>query len=486
MSLPLTILITNNTLGAPAGTETYVRDLAVGLLKRGHKPIVYSTNLGTIADQLRLATVPVVDDLKKIACAPDLIHGHHHLDTMAALLRFPNVPAIYYCHGWLPFEEMPFQFPRVLHYIAVDHTCFDRLVFEHGVPKERITILLNFIDLQRFPKKQTPLPEQPRKGLIFSNYASESTHVPMVRRACEKAGIELDIVGQASFTHSNHPESLLHQYDIIFAKAKSALEAMSVGSAVVLCDSMGLGPLVTSENFQDLRQLNFGIRSLNQPLEAELIYQEISRYDAIDAERVSKLVRASASHELVIEKLITIYQSVIDQYAKAGPATAGDEYQAMIEYLLSMKSRLSELDTYRSQCEIHKRHLDAVLASAKVQIEQLNFQLQNSEQQLETVHSELGKMRAKRDELQAQDNRLSLELERVHKANKTLMSEVREARVQTAELLKQQEKSRQQLAEALNKTSALENSITMRLKDRINRIPLVRKVSLAIIKSFSR
>ena len=83
------VLITNNTLDHRAGSELYVRDIALALLRRGHHPIAYSTRLGTVADELRVATVPVIDDLNLLTVIPDIIHGQHHLDAMTALLHFP-------------------------------------------------------------------------------------------------------------------------------------------------------------------------------------------------------------------------------------------------------------------------------------------------------------------------------------------------------------------------------------------------------------
>ena len=41
----LTILIANATLASRTGTETYLRDLALGLLRKGHSPIVYRTGV---------------------------------------------------------------------------------------------------------------------------------------------------------------------------------------------------------------------------------------------------------------------------------------------------------------------------------------------------------------------------------------------------------------------------------------------------------
>jgi hypothetical protein len=46
------VLITNNTLASRAGSELYVRDVALGLLNRGHKPIAYSTELGAAPREL--------------------------------------------------------------------------------------------------------------------------------------------------------------------------------------------------------------------------------------------------------------------------------------------------------------------------------------------------------------------------------------------------------------------------------------------------
>ena len=97
----LRVLITNYSLSNYAGTELYVRDLAARLLRRGHTPVVYSTQLGQVAQDLRAATVPVVDDLNSLTQPPDLIHGQHNLETMTALLHFPGTPAVYFCHGWL-------------------------------------------------------------------------------------------------------------------------------------------------------------------------------------------------------------------------------------------------------------------------------------------------------------------------------------------------------------------------------------------------
>jgi hypothetical protein len=124
------VLLTNNTLNLRAGSELYVLDVATELMRRGHHPVAYSTILGPVADELRAATVPVIQTLDALGEPPDIIHGQHHYDALSAMLWFPETPAIYYCHGWIPKEESTLRFPRILRYVAVDELCRERLIAE--------------------------------------------------------------------------------------------------------------------------------------------------------------------------------------------------------------------------------------------------------------------------------------------------------------------------------------------------------------------
>lgn len=350
----LRVLITNHSLAAHTGSELYVRDLALALQDRGDCPVVYSPVLGHLAEALRRATIPVVDDVDRVAEPPDLIHGQHHLETMTALLRFPGTPALFVCHGWLPPDEAPPRFPRILRYVAVDDTCRDRLTLEHGIPPEQVRVILNFVDLERF-RPRGPLPECPRRALVFSNYASEETHLPPIREACVRAGIELEVIGLASGRPSREPEAVLGDYDLVFAKGRAALEALAVGAAVVLCDATGCGPLVTTANLPGLRRLNFGIRALRHPATPELLGAEIARYDPDDAATASRRIREEAGRESAVTDLLALYEEVLEAYAGTtdDPAAEG---QAAAAYLRSLVPQLRRHD--RMEAEIG--HLHAV------------------------------------------------------------------------------------------------------------------------------
>src|SRR5258708_2102723 len=191
------VLLTNNTLDWRAGSELYLRDVAVELLKRGHEPIAFRTGFGEIREVVGGATVRVVDDLSRLAAPPDIIHGQHHFETLMAVLTFPTVPALNFCHGWAPWEEQPLLFPSVVGYVAVDHVCRDRLIFEQGIPHEQIHVHLNFVDTERF-RPRPSLPPAPQRALAFGNSFRPDGSLPFLRAACSDAGTELDVARLAT------------------------------------------------------------------------------------------------------------------------------------------------------------------------------------------------------------------------------------------------------------------------------------------------
>jgi len=329
---PLTVLIANATLATFTGTETYVRDLGLGLLRKGHRPIVYAPDLGPIAEELRRATIPVVDNLNSVATIPDVIHGNHNTETITALLHFEKVPAVFYCHSWTDWISSPPSHPRVLAYLAVDDTCRDRLVLENGIREELVRVRLHGVDLDRF-KPREPLPAKPKRALVFSNTASAATHLNAVRDACRRTGIEVDVAGSAMNATVATPESMLGNYDLVFAKARCALEALAVGTAVILCDSAGNGPLVTTAELDQLRRLNFGIRTLREKSNPDLLAREISRYDPADATEVSRRIRSSSDLTSVIDDTIDLYREVIDDFRQRPALEANEENRAAAEYL---------------------------------------------------------------------------------------------------------------------------------------------------------
>ena len=306
---PRRVLIATIGVKSATGTDVVTRDLALALLRRGWLPIVYATQLGAMAEQLRRATIPVVADINMIGARPDVIHGHHVLETLTALAKFPDVPALFVCHDSITWHSIPPRSSRIRTWVAVDRNCRDRMMTEHGIAEDAIHVLMNAVDLERFARRG-PLPEKPRRALVFSNAASEAGFAAPIRTACERRGITLDLIGESSGRTTRTPETVLPEYDLVFAKARCALEAAAIGAAVVICDAHGLGGMMTTSSVDAMRQLNFGTRLLQRPITTETIGEEIDRYDAADATAVTDRVRALAGTDLLAEQYIALYEEL--------------------------------------------------------------------------------------------------------------------------------------------------------------------------------
>jgi len=214
------------------------------------------------------------------------------------------------------------------------------------------------------------------------------------------------VIGLKAGNVCAHPEAVLGGYDLVFAKARSALEALAVGAAVVLCDAAGVGEMVTTNNLDRLRPLNFGIRALREAVSAEALAREIARYDANDAAEVSRRIRATAGRDAVIDELVSIYQEVLAESA-GRPNDAIAEYRAASAYLRAQAPRLKERDglwiayqaiqkerdrlqTERDRIQAEREVLRAELAASNEQVGIQHQQSSATQAELERMRNTLG------------------------------------------------------------------------------------------------
>lgn len=327
------ILITAIDLSRRGGIQLFVRDLAIQLLQMGHDPIVHSPALGPVANDILRWAIPVTSDLRTVSVPPNVIIGNHHLSTMNALMRFPECAAVLVCHGF----ETPIvpKFGRIRRHVAVDEPSRDLLVSVHGIDPHRIERILSSVDVARF-RARAFLPVQPRRALLFGNQFMPGPQLNAIRAACARHGMEVEVVGRGGRVESE-PEKVLHEYDLIFARGRCAIEAMATGAAVVLTGPTRIGPLVTSQNIEALRPMNFGRKTLLTPITLDEVLERIAGYDPVDAAEVSRLVRETASLESAAVEMLRIVEDVEEEQRLSERDGAG-EYRALAEYLARLES----------------------------------------------------------------------------------------------------------------------------------------------------
>lgn len=304
------VLITNVQLDHRTGTEIVVRDLEAALRRRGHEVCIYTERPGLLSDEIADRGGSVVASLEDVPFVPDVIHGHHNATATAAAVRFPATPIIFVCHSRNFSIDMARGVPSVHRYVAVDLSCRERLLAE-GVPADAVTMITNAVDLERFVVRPLcTLP--PRRAAIFSNNAGDAGFALVVRQACQQVGLELDEFGSGVGRTLHDPEQSLASYDVVFAKARCAIEALAAGCAVIAVDRAGYGGLVTAAEVDRLLDWNIGDRCLQRAHDVATVVADVGRIDGHDVARVTQRVHQRCDLRVAVRTYEELYRSAVD------------------------------------------------------------------------------------------------------------------------------------------------------------------------------
>lgn len=316
---PRSILLTNIVLDARTGTEVATEQLADGLRRRGHAVMVFTPHLGRLGEQMRARGHVVVADPAALPQRPAIIHAHHTGPAMAAIAAHPGVPALFVSHdATAPFDVLPAH-PAIRRIFAVDERCRARLVAEGATP-EAVALLPNAVDLSRIPPRAGRLPDRPARAVVLTKHG---VHLPAIRAACAAAGIALEEYGHGPGRMTDTPEALFAATDLVFATARTALEASAAGAGVVVCDGRGCAGFLTRARAEAWLPWNLGAGILSLPADQGAIAAAIAEWSATEAEATSALVRAEHDLEKVLDRIAAIHAEVLAEPWAVDPAAAG-------------------------------------------------------------------------------------------------------------------------------------------------------------------
>ncbi len=311
------ILYCNWCLATRSGTEIVSIETVLGLRRLGHQVAVLLSYDGQPSEPLKRAEIPVLTSLDSIPWCPDIVHSNHLPQSLLAAMTFPNVPQIFVCHDPGAAHSEPPRLPIVREYFAVDELCAQRI---RPIANE-VSLLPNAFDESRYSLR-TELPQRPRRALLL---AKGKDHMMAVLQACQQCDIKVEWLGAAWRQEVEDLAVRLHDFDLVFAAARNALESMASGCAVIVIDHRGLAGMVRSSHVDAWRTHNFGNRLLTRLPTVDSIVSEIRSYDPIDARRVSHRIREVANLESYLDALVAIYERVILRHRRfpiACPATS--------------------------------------------------------------------------------------------------------------------------------------------------------------------
>lgn len=320
-------MITTLELATRRGVQNVTRDLALGLCEAGHEVCVYTRKRGVVADELSARGVRVeIKIARLVGLTFDVIHSHHPAACSPVFAQFPETPAIFVCHGDASWFDAAVRLSNIVKYAAVSESMAERIAADVDIRRQDVALLLNAVDTKRFlpgPAPQNP----PQRALAF---AKNSEHVGVVQAVCAQRGIAVDFVGAAVETQLDDPALAMPGYDLVFASALSAIEAMACLRPTIVCDGRGLAGMVDTARYEAWRPKNFGVAALNGPLSVQRLAQELDRYDPAEAARVGERVRAEAGLGAWIDQCVALYREAMSA-SRATPEEAAHLWAQHLE-----------------------------------------------------------------------------------------------------------------------------------------------------------
>lgn len=342
---PLKILLTNFRLAERTGSECVTVDLATGLRERGHEVAVYTPEIGPLGERFLAETgIPVISKPEDAPWVPDIIHGQHLLPTTLALLAFPTVPVVYYCHGYGPLEERPPVHPHVRRWLAPSPRFQGWFAKEFGIPEEQFVLAPNFVDTAKFRRSADREPGR-RRALLYHTNLRRGSEVEILQQGCREAGWSFDAVGSAFGGATDAPELLLPRYEVVFTSGRSALEALACGCRVVIVGEGRLSPVLTPETYEAALAVNFAsVPEHGELYEAAVVGALQAVVASAEPEGASTGLIGRVRHEhslnVALDRMEALYAEVVGEPLPA--SDPGRDQEALHAALKIAASALAE------------------------------------------------------------------------------------------------------------------------------------------------
>lgn len=271
------IIIAIHALTGSGGTEAYVTTVGDHLQRAGHNVWIYGREDGICGDRARALGLRVCTAPEQLPESADAALVQDAPVSLELLAERPLVPQVFVWHSELFDVQLPPQIEGAIARIVTVYESAFRRISAMAV-KPPVVRLAQPVDLDRF-RPLAPLPAKPRKALSLGNYL-QGERAALLEEACELAGIELMRLGTHGERMSVAPEDDINRADIVFAKAKTALEAMACGRAVYVFDEYGADGWVTAENYARFAAGSFAGNLRTYSVTARSLAAELDQYDA--------------------------------------------------------------------------------------------------------------------------------------------------------------------------------------------------------------
>jgi hypothetical protein len=290
----LTSSYTLDLAGVPTFTKTFFDEVK----KRDDEIKVFSPLGGRLESEME-----VIKDLKTSDFVPDVIISQHNSCSEILKDNFPTIPHIFYSHGLLPEIEQPPTFICDF-YFAINSEVENNLVTK-GVDKNKIAIIRDFIDLEKF-KSTKKINEKLKNVLFISNY-KKWKNFKIVTEACKINNLNLKCVG-APYGRSKDIAKDINESDLVISWGRGVLEAMASERCTISFDKTVGDGYIDSDNYLEARENNFSGRINNINFSPTSLALEMLKYNPKDGVKNRDLIEKYHNPKIEVDKITDVIQ----------------------------------------------------------------------------------------------------------------------------------------------------------------------------------
>ena len=294
------ILVTNNTLGSPGGSETYAYALISELHNRGiDVEALTASSVGIIATKLTEKGIKISRGAAKERSYDLILASHLSSHPIINNLQGKKIQT---CHGPMHHLEQPMS--GIDGYVSVSEE-----VQAHLQSKNiQSSVIYNGVDVDRFSPKK-PIGDSVKSVLSLSQHGPFNT---FLKKMFEKRGIAFKSLNKFASPVFN-VEDYINEADLVISIGRGVYEAMSCGRPVLCLDNrqyMGAIPtgegLLTENNMTECLKNNCTGRRYKISFNEQSIIQEIEKYNP----SIGEWARQFVLNNLAISKQVDKYLSL--------------------------------------------------------------------------------------------------------------------------------------------------------------------------------
>jgi hypothetical protein len=354
------IVLATRSFEGPWGTETYLLTVAEALEKLGHEATIVAGRLGEMAGLARSRGVTVMGSMEKIeGCDAALVQDA--VVAYEAAERFPGVPLLFVAHS----ADMLVQAPPQLAGICELAVAMSDRVASHlrGLANPPEVVRLHQpIDLVRFRPLGPKLPESPARALAFGKNIV-SGRERLLASACERAGFELRVVGDAVGRQTTlAPERELGPATVVIGTGRCAVEGMAAGKAVYIYGLGGGDGWITSESYPAIEADGFAGAATDLDLDGDRLAHDLQRY----SEEMGHTNRdlAHAHHDSLVHA-----RELVDALRRCGASSPPPAPAQELARMVRLQRQTEEMvSVFASETLFWRRQHDGLRGSRRYRI----------------------------------------------------------------------------------------------------------------------